>query len=33
VVEEAEWRELDPAGRSFVDLDGPGDLAAWLASR
>jgi molybdenum cofactor guanylyltransferase len=29
VVEEAEWRALDPGGRSFVDLDDPGDLAAW----
>ena len=33
VVEEAEWRELDPAGRSFVDLDHPDDLAAWLAGQ
>jgi molybdopterin-guanine dinucleotide biosynthesis protein A len=29
VVEEPEWRALDPAGRSFVDLDDPADLAAW----
>jgi molybdenum cofactor guanylyltransferase len=29
VVEEAEWRPLDPDGRSFVDLDDPADLAAW----
>ena len=29
VVEEAEWRTLDPDGRSFVDLDDPADLAAW----
>jgi molybdenum cofactor guanylyltransferase len=29
VVEEPEWRALDPGGRSFVDLDEPGDLAAW----
>jgi molybdopterin-guanine dinucleotide biosynthesis protein A len=29
VVEEAEWRALDPGGRSFVDLDDPGDLADW----
>jgi molybdopterin-guanine dinucleotide biosynthesis protein A len=29
VVEEAEWRALDPDGRSFVDLDDPADLAAW----
>jgi molybdenum cofactor guanylyltransferase len=28
VVEEAEWRPFDPAGRSFADLDEPGDLAA-----
>jgi hypothetical protein len=30
VVEEAEWRVLDPDGRSFVDLDDPADLAAWV---
>ena len=29
VVEEPEWRALDPGGRSFVDLDDPDDLAAW----
>jgi molybdopterin-guanine dinucleotide biosynthesis protein A len=29
VVEEPGWRALDPAGRSFVDLDDPADLAAW----
>ena len=29
VVEEAEWRTVDPDGRSFVDLDDPADLAAW----
>jgi molybdenum cofactor guanylyltransferase len=29
VVEEPEWRRLDPDGRSFVDLDDPDDLAAW----
>jgi molybdopterin-guanine dinucleotide biosynthesis protein A len=29
VVEEAEWRRLDPEGRSFVDLDDPAGLAAW----
>ncbi len=29
VVEEPEWRPLDPDGRSFVDLDDPADLAAW----
>ena len=33
VVEEAEWRPLDPAGRSFADLDEPGDLAARRAGR
>jgi molybdopterin-guanine dinucleotide biosynthesis protein A len=31
VVEEPEWRALDPDGRSFVDLDDPADLAAWDA--
>jgi molybdenum cofactor guanylyltransferase len=29
VVEEPQWRPLDPDGRSFVDLDDPADLAAW----
>ena len=29
VVEEPAWRSIDPAGRSFVDLDDPADLAAW----
>lgn len=29
VVEEAEWRRLDPDGRSFADLDDPADVAAW----
>jgi molybdenum cofactor guanylyltransferase len=29
VLEEPQWRALDPGGRSFVDLDDPGDLAAW----
>ena len=29
VVEEPQWRPLDRDGRSFVDLDDPGDLAAW----
>jgi molybdopterin-guanine dinucleotide biosynthesis protein A len=33
VVEEPEWRALDPDGRSFVDLDDPADLAAWEARR
>jgi molybdopterin-guanine dinucleotide biosynthesis protein A len=32
VVEEPEWRALDPDGRSFVDLDDPADLAAWEAA-
>ncbi len=31
VVEEREWRRVDPEGRSFVDLDDPADLAAFLA--
>jgi molybdenum cofactor guanylyltransferase len=29
VVEEAQWRPMDPDGRSFVDLDDPADLEAW----
>ena len=29
VLEEPEWRGIDPDGRSFVDLDDPADLAAW----
>jgi molybdenum cofactor guanylyltransferase len=29
VVEEPEWRRVDPDGRSFADLDDPADLAAW----
>jgi molybdenum cofactor guanylyltransferase len=29
VVEEPDWRRLDPDGRSFADLDDPDDLAAW----
>jgi molybdenum cofactor guanylyltransferase len=33
VVEEAEWRRLDPDGRSFADLDDPADLAAWHGGR
>ena len=33
VVEEPEWRRVDPAGASFVDLDDPADLAAFQASR
>jgi molybdopterin-guanine dinucleotide biosynthesis protein A len=32
VVEEPDWRALDPDGRSFVDLDDPADLAAWEAA-
>jgi molybdopterin-guanine dinucleotide biosynthesis protein A len=31
VVEEAEWRAADPDGASFLDLDEPGDLAAFRA--
>jgi molybdopterin-guanine dinucleotide biosynthesis protein A len=31
VVEEPQWRALDPDGHSFVDLDEPADLAAWDA--
>jgi molybdopterin-guanine dinucleotide biosynthesis protein A len=31
VVEEPEWRRVDPAGASFVDLDDPDDLAAFRA--
>jgi hypothetical protein len=31
VVEEPEWRKVDPGGASFVDLDDPDDLAAFLA--
>jgi molybdopterin-guanine dinucleotide biosynthesis protein A len=33
VVEEAEWRRLDPDGGSFADLDDPADLAAWRRAR
>ena len=33
VVEEAEWRRLDPDGGSFADLDDPADLAAWRPAR
>jgi molybdopterin-guanine dinucleotide biosynthesis protein A len=29
VVEEPDWRRVDPDGRSFADLDDPADLAAW----
>lgn len=31
VIEEPEWRRVDPDGASFVDLDDPADLAAFLA--
>ncbi len=31
VLEEPEWRPLDPAGESFIDLDDPADLAAFQA--
>ena len=31
VVEEPEWRKVDPGGASFVDLDDPDDLARFLA--
>jgi molybdenum cofactor guanylyltransferase len=31
VLEEPEWRRVDPDGASFVDLDDPADLAAFLA--
>jgi molybdenum cofactor guanylyltransferase len=30
VIEEPEWRRVDPEGVSFVDLDDPADLAAFL---
>jgi molybdenum cofactor guanylyltransferase len=33
VVEEDEWRRLDPDGGSFADLDDPADLAAWRRAR
>jgi molybdenum cofactor guanylyltransferase len=33
VVEEDEWRSLDPDGGSFADLDDPADLAAWRRAR
>jgi len=29
-IEEAAWRVIDPAGRSMVNLNTPGDLSAWL---
>lgn len=31
VVIESEWREADPAGRSFLDADRPEDLRGWAA--
>lgn len=31
VVEEAEWRRVDPDGASFLDLDDPADLEAFRA--
>jgi molybdopterin-guanine dinucleotide biosynthesis protein A len=31
VVTEPEWRDADPAGRSFLDLDSPADLRGWAA--
>jgi molybdopterin-guanine dinucleotide biosynthesis protein A len=31
VIEEPQWRRVDPDGASFVDLDDPADLAAFLA--
>jgi molybdopterin-guanine dinucleotide biosynthesis protein A len=33
VVEEPEWRGLDPDGSSFADLDDPADVAAWRRRR
>ncbi|HEX6678632.1 MAG TPA: NTP transferase domain-containing protein [Actinomycetes bacterium] len=33
LLDEAEWRPFDPDGRSFVDLDDPAALAAWLRGR
>jgi molybdenum cofactor guanylyltransferase len=32
VLEERVWRELDPAGRTAVDLDTPDELASYQAS-
>jgi len=29
-IEEAAWRVIDPAGRSLVNLNTPGDLSVWL---
>jgi molybdopterin-guanine dinucleotide biosynthesis protein A len=33
VVEEPEWRGLDPDGSSFADLDDPADVEAWGRGR
>ena len=32
-IPEAEWRLLDPAGDSLVDIDRPQDLVSWLGER
>jgi molybdopterin-guanine dinucleotide biosynthesis protein A len=29
-IEEAAWRAIDPAGRSLVNLNTPGDLSRWV---
>jgi molybdopterin-guanine dinucleotide biosynthesis protein A len=29
-IEEAAWRAIDPAGRSLVNLNTPGDLSSWV---
>jgi molybdopterin-guanine dinucleotide biosynthesis protein A len=29
-IEEAAWRAIDPAGRSLVNLNTPGDLGLWV---
>jgi molybdopterin-guanine dinucleotide biosynthesis protein A len=29
IVTEAEWREVDPGGHSFLDADRPADLRGW----
>jgi molybdopterin-guanine dinucleotide biosynthesis protein A len=29
-IEEAAWRVIDPAGRSLVNLNTPGDLGLWM---
>lgn len=33
VVDESDWRALDPSGRTAVDLDTPEDVAAWERTR